>query len=55
MTQRDPHLRIRHMLDHAREAIEIVRGRTREDLDIVWRIVETDLPALVDALQKPSG
>lgn len=109
MTRRDPHLRIRHMLDHAREALELARGRTRQDLDenreyelslvrlleivgeaanrvpdeerrsyptvpwrdivdfrnrvihgydavdldIVWRIVKTDLPALVAALQEP--
>jgi uncharacterized protein with HEPN domain len=111
MSRRDPHLRIRHMLDHAREALEMARQRTRQDLDesrelelslvrlleivgeaanrvpdeqreryptipwqdivdfrnrvihgydavdldIVWEIVEQDLPALVQALQRPSG
>jgi uncharacterized protein with HEPN domain len=111
MTRHDPHLRIRHMLDHAREALDMTRGRTREDLDehrelelslvrlleivgeaanrvpdeerarypgvpwreivdfrnrvihgydavdldIVWEILEKDLPTLVEALQRPSG
>ncbi len=26
-------VRLRHMLDHAREAVELVRGRTRQNLD----------------------
>ena len=26
-------VRLRHMLDYAREAVEAVRGRTRADLD----------------------
>ncbi len=111
MTRRDPHLRIRHMLDHAGEALDMARGRTRQDLDesrelelslvrlleivgeaanrvpeeeranypdvpwqdivdfrnrvihgydavdldIVWEIVETDLPALVEALERPGS
>lgn len=33
MTRHDPHVRIRHMLDHAREARDLARGKTREDLD----------------------
>ena len=33
MTRHDPMVRVRHMLDHAREAVEMVRGRTRGDLD----------------------
>ena len=33
MTRHDPTVRVRHMLDHAREAVEMVRGRTRSDLD----------------------
>ncbi len=32
MTRRDPLLGVRHMLDHAREAVEMVRGRSRADL-----------------------
>ena len=33
MTQHDPAIRLRHMLDYSREAVEMVRGRTRADLD----------------------
>jgi uncharacterized protein with HEPN domain len=34
MTQRDPLVRIRHMLDCAREASEMAKGRSRKDLGI---------------------
>ena len=33
MTRHDPVVRVRHMLDHARVAAEMVQGRTRSDLD----------------------
>ncbi len=33
MTQHNPAIRLRHMLDYAREAVEMVRGRARADLD----------------------
>jgi uncharacterized protein with HEPN domain len=33
MTRRDPLIRLRHMLDHAREARDMAQGRTRADLD----------------------
>jgi len=33
MSRRDPMVRVHHMLDHAREAVEMVRHRTRADLD----------------------
>jgi len=33
MTRHDPLIRLRHMLDHAREAREMAQGRTRTDLD----------------------
>lgn len=33
MSRRDADLPVRHMLDHAREALAMVEGRTREDLD----------------------
>jgi uncharacterized protein with HEPN domain len=32
MTPPDPISRVRHMLDYARDAVEMVRGRSREDL-----------------------
>lgn len=33
MTRRDDTVGLRHMLDHAAEAVEMARGRTRSDLD----------------------
>ena len=33
MTRHSDEIRLRHMLDHAVEAVDIARGRTREDLD----------------------
>ena len=33
MTRHDPMVRVHHMLDHSREAVEMTRGRTRADLD----------------------
>ena len=33
MTRHDTVVRLRHMLDHAREAVVMARGRTRADLD----------------------
>ena len=33
MTRRDPLVRVRHMLDHAREAAAMAAGRKRADLD----------------------
>ena len=33
MSRDDPQVRLRHMLAYAREAVELIRNRTREDLD----------------------
>lgn len=33
MSRRDPAARLRHMLDHAREAVAMVEGKSRADLD----------------------
>ena len=33
MSQHDPVVALRHMLDYAREAAALVRGRARDDLD----------------------
>jgi uncharacterized protein with HEPN domain len=33
MTHRDDVTRMRHMLEHAREAVQLASGRTRADLD----------------------
>lgn len=34
MTRHDPSVYVRHMLDHAREAADMARGRSRADLDL---------------------
>ena len=34
MTQHDSAVRLRHMLDNAREAVDMARGRSRADLDV---------------------
>lgn len=61
MSRRDPAVALRQMLDHAREAVEMVRGKTRSDLDTdrklnlaVVRLVELSvkLPA---AFRRRSG
>ncbi len=33
MSRRDPRISLRHMLDHAREAVALADGKSREDLD----------------------
>ncbi len=33
MSHRDAAVRLRHMLDHAREAVQMAHGKTRNDLD----------------------
>ena len=33
MTRHDPELSYQHMLDHTREAVSLVKGKTRADLD----------------------
>ena len=33
MTRHDDRVRLRHMLDHAVEAVALAKGRTRQDLD----------------------
>ena len=33
MSPRDPGPRLRHMLDHAKEAVAMVEGKSRADLD----------------------
>lgn len=47
MTQHDPLVRLRHMLDHAREAVEMTRGRQRADLNDD-RMLELSLVRLVE-------
>ncbi len=55
MTRRSNDIRLRHMLDHAREAIALTQGKPHGydavDLDILWQIITVDLPPLVSALE----
>lgn len=34
MSRRDPQIRLQHMLEYAREAVTLMRGKSRADLDI---------------------
>ena len=49
MTQHDDLTRLHHMLDHAREAVEMARGRSRADLD-GDRMLELALVRLVEII-----
>jgi uncharacterized protein with HEPN domain len=47
MSQHDPLVALRHMLDHAREAAELARGRSRTDID-TDRLLQLALTRLVE-------
>jgi uncharacterized protein with HEPN domain len=47
MSRHDPIVGASHMLDHAREAVEMTRGRTRADLD-TDRMLNLSLVRLVE-------
>jgi len=47
MSRRSPEVRLRHMLDHAREAVELAKGKTRADLANP-RLLELGLVRLVE-------
>ena len=47
MTQHDDRGRLRHMLDNAKEAVDLVRDKTRADLD-QNRMLELSLVRLVE-------
>jgi hypothetical protein len=49
MSRHDDDIRLRHVLDAARQAIAFVQGRDRGDLDRLWQIVVGDFPPLVVA------
>ena len=48
MTRHDTHVCLRHMLDHVREAIEMARGRRREDLVLQRHIGSSNQAACAD-------
>jgi len=47
MSQHDPLVALRHMLDHAREAFDLAQGRSRDDLDSD-RLLQLALTRLVE-------
>ena len=47
MTQHDHRVRLRHMLDHGREALQMIQGRERGDLDHD-RMLQLSLTRLVE-------
>jgi uncharacterized protein with HEPN domain len=49
MSQHDPLVALRHMLDHTREGADLARGRTRADLD-ASRILQLALSRLVEII-----
>ena len=49
MTRHDDMVRLRHMLDHAREAVSLIEGKHREDLDRE-RLLELSLTRLIPPL-----
>ena len=48
------HTRLLHMLDYSNEALTLVEGRSRDevDFDILWQVLTEELPDLVSALKK---
>ena len=53
MSRRDPRVYIHHMLDHATEALEMTRGRSRADLD-TDRMLNLSLVRLMEVLGEAS-
>jgi len=47
MSRHSPEVRLRHMLDHAREAVELASGKTRADLAST-RLLQLGLVRLVE-------
>lgn len=49
MTRRDDTVRLRHMLDHAQEAVGFLQGKSREDL-VRSRLLQLGLVRLVEII-----
>jgi len=54
MSRRDRLMALRHMLDHAREAVELAQGKTREDLD-ADRLLNLALVRLLEIVGEAAG
>jgi uncharacterized protein with HEPN domain len=49
MTRHDDRIRLQHMLDYAREAVSMIKGRKRKDLESE-RMVELSLTRLIESV-----
>ena len=54
MSRRDPAISLRQMRDHAQEVIELVRGRSRSDLDSD-RLLALALVRLLEIIGEAAG
>lgn len=54
MTRHDDIVRFRHMLDHAREAVSLIEGKHREDLNRE-RLLELSLTRLIEIVGEVAG
>jgi uncharacterized protein with HEPN domain len=54
MTQHDDVARLRHMFEHAREATEMLRGKSRHDLD-ANRMLNLALVRLLEVVGEAAG
>jgi uncharacterized protein with HEPN domain len=54
MSRRDPRISLRQMRDHAQEAIELVRGRDRSDLD-TDRLLALAIVRLLEIIGEAAG
>jgi len=54
MSHRDPGVPLRHMLDHAREAVEMAGGKSRADLD-TDRKLNLSLVRLLEVVGEAAG
>jgi hypothetical protein len=54
MSRHSDEIHFRDMLDHAREALSMIRGKKRSDLDSerMLDIIVDDLPPLIAGLEK---
>jgi len=54
MSRRDDTVPMRHMLDHTREVVAMVHGRTRQDLD-TDRTLQLSLTRLIEIIGEAAG
>jgi uncharacterized protein with HEPN domain len=54
MSRHDDAIRLRHMLEHAREAVTLVRGKKRQDLDNE-RVLSLALVRLLEIIGEAAG